>query len=62
MDKNINNSLEALDLLTIASFIIQIQSWNNNSKYTKNIHTRLDNIFQKLNIIEAKIDKLLKEK
>lgn len=62
MDKNINNSLEALDLLTIASFIIQIQSWNNNSKYTNNIHTRLDNIFQRLNIIEAKIDKLLKEK
>ena len=62
MDKNINNSLEALDLLTIASFIIQIQSWNNNSKYTKNIHIRLDNIFQRLNIIEAKIDKLLKEK
>lgn len=59
---DLDNSLESLDLLTIASFLMQVQGWTNNSKYTKNIHTWLDSIFQKLETIENKLDQLLMEK
>lgn len=59
---DLNNSLESLDLLTIASFLMQVQGWTNNSKHSKNIHTRLDSIFQKLETIENKLDQLLMEK
>ena len=34
---DLNNSLESLDLLTIASFLMQIQGLTNNSEYIKNI-------------------------
>lgn len=59
---DLDNSLESLDLLTIASFLMQVQGWTNNSKYTKNIWTRLDSIFQKLELIENKLNQLLMEK
>lgn len=58
---DLNNSLESLDLLTIASFLMQIQGWTNNSKYTKSIWTRLDVITEQLKQIDNKLNKLLKE-
>ena len=58
---NLDNSLESLDLLTIASFLMQVQGWTNNSKYTKNIWTRLDAITEQLKQIDNKLNKLLKE-
>lgn len=58
---DLDNSLESLDLLTIASFLMQVQGWTNNSKYTKNIWTRLDTITEQLKQIDNKLNKLLKE-
>lgn len=58
---DLNNSLESLDLLTIASFLMQVQGWTNNSKYTKNIWTKLDIIAEQLKQIDNKLNKLLRE-
>ena len=58
---DLDSSLESLDLLTIASFLMQIQGWTNNSKYTKSIWTRLDVITEQLKQIDNKLNKLLKE-
>ena len=58
---DLNNSFESLDLLTIASFLMQIQGWTNNSKYTKDIWTRLDIITEQLKQIDNKLNKLLRE-
>lgn len=58
---DLDNSLESLDLLTIASFLMQVQGWTNNSKYTKNIWTKLDIIAEQLKQIDNKLNKLLRE-
>ena len=58
---DLDNSLESLDLLTIASFLMQIQGWTNNNKCTKNIWTRLDIITEQVKQIDNKLNKLLKE-
>ena len=58
---NLDSSLESLDLLTIASFLMQVQGWANNSEYTKNIWTKLDAITEQLKQIDNKLNKLLKE-
>lgn len=58
---NEQQNLEELDILTIISFIMQIQLAEQNSHYIHNIHLRFDAVMDRLQQIENKLDKILEK-
>ena len=48
---NENNNLEFLDLLTVTSFLLQINQINNSNKHMQEIEDKLDYIIKKLDTL-----------
>ena len=51
-DNNFNSSLELLDIITIVSFVMQLQNINDSQEHLHAIEEKLDLIIKHLNIKE----------
>lgn len=51
-NNNFNSSLELLDIITIVSFIMQLQNINDSQRHLHTIEEKLDLIIKHLNIKE----------
>lgn len=60
MNKKQDN-IEFLDIINMISFMIQIQGWQSNSKYHTNLNIKLDDIIDRLDRIEQKLNNIEKE-
>lgn len=60
MDNNNNNQgLEALDILSILSFYIQIKALNANKEYTSYINDVINNIEHEIALLHEENDKII---
>lgn len=60
MNKTQDN-IEFLDIINMMSFIMQLQGWQSNSKYHMNLNIKLDDIIDRLDRIEQKLNNIEKE-
>lgn len=56
------NNLELLDLLSIVSFIMQINQIQNSNKHMQQIEDKLDYIIRKLDLVDDKVLQSLEER
>ena len=56
------NNIEFLDLLTIASFILQMNQITNSNKHMQEIEDKLDYIIQKLDLVDDQVLQALTER
>lgn len=57
-----SNNLELLDLLSIVSFIMQINQIQNSNKHMQQIEDKLDYIIHKLDLVDNKVLQSLVER
>ena len=57
-----SNNLELLDLLSIISFVMQINQIQNSNKHMQQIEDKLDYIIHKLDLVDDKVLQSLVER
>jgi hypothetical protein len=56
------NNLEFLDMLSIISFIMQVNQIQNNNKHMKEIEEKIEHIVKKLDLVDDKVLQSLTER
>lgn len=56
------NNLEFLDILSIVSFIMQVNQIQNNNKHMKEIEEKIEHIVKKLDLVDDKVLQSLTER